>query len=80
MFASAFGTPGKGEGQFEGPTRVAVDEATGEVYVVDSGNERVEVFKPGVGRGYEYVTQFKVHAPGAIAVDNSRSASDPSRG
>ena len=63
-----------------GPTQIAVDEATGELYVVDGGNERVDVFKPGAGGGYEYVTQFKVRSPGAIAVDNSRSAWDPSRG
>jgi hypothetical protein len=80
VFGSAFGAQGGGDGQFEGPSEVAADEATGEVYVVDSGNERVEVFKPGVGGAYEYVSQFKVRSPGAIAVDNSSGASDPSRG
>ena len=54
------------------PSGVAVDEATGEVYVVDAGNERVEVFRPGAD-GYEYFSQFKVRSPGAIAVDNSTS-------
>ncbi len=80
VFGSAFGAPGSGDGQFHAPTGVAVDESTGEVYVVDSGNERVEVFKRGTGGGYEYVSQFKVRSPGAITVDNSTSASDPSRG
>ncbi len=64
VFGFAFGAAGSGDGQFEGPTQVAVDEATGEVYVVDSGGERVEVFKPEAGGGYEYVSQFKVHSPG----------------
>jgi DNA-binding beta-propeller fold protein YncE len=45
-FIKAFGTPGSGNGQFKEPTQVAVDNSTGlpgDVYVLDSGNERVEV-------------------------------------
>ncbi len=80
VFGSTFGSAGSDDGEFQAPTGVAVDEATGEVYVVDSGNERVETFRPNSGEGYEYVSQFKVRSPGAIAVDNSTSASDPSRG
>ncbi len=79
VFAFAFGSEGSGEGQFEQPTGVAVGEASGDLFVVDGANERVEVFKPGAG-GYEYASQFKVRSPGAIAVDNSASASDPARG
>ena len=59
---------------------MAVDEASGEVYVVDSGHERVERFRPGAGGAYEFVGEFKVPSPGAIAVDNSTVGSDPSRG
>ena len=80
VFGSAFGAAGSNDGEFRAPTEVAVDEATGEAYVVDSGDERVEVFKPNAGGEYEYVSQFKVRSPGAIAVDNSTSVSDPSRG
>ena len=80
VFGSAFGSPGPGEGQFVGPTQVAVSEASGEVYVVDEGGERVEAFKPTSAGGYEFVAQFKVHTPGAIAVDNSSAEGDPSRG
>jgi WD40-like Beta Propeller Repeat len=80
VFGSAFGSPGAGEGQFVAPSQVAVDEATGEVFVVDEGGERVEAFKPAAGGGYEFVAQFKVHTPGAIAVDNSTAEGDPSRG
>jgi hypothetical protein len=79
VFDSTFGSAGVGEGEFESPSGVAVDEATGEVYVVDAGNERVDVFKPAQG-SYEYVSEFKVHSPGAIAVDNSTDGADPSRG
>ena len=80
VFGSSFGAHGKGDGQLQAPTELAVDEETDEVYVVDSGNERVDVFKANSGGVYEYASQFKVHSPAAIAVDNASSASDPSRG
>ena len=48
---TAFGGEGSGDGQFKEPVGVAVndsaelgDEQAGDVYVVDSGNRRVEVF------------------------------------
>jgi DNA-binding beta-propeller fold protein YncE len=43
-FGKSFGSPGSGNEQFNEPAGVAVNEATGEVYVVDEGNNRVEVF------------------------------------
>jgi DNA-binding beta-propeller fold protein YncE len=57
VFGFSFGGAGEGDGQFdfEGHTKleesagVAVDEATGDVYVVDRGNDRVEQFKPILG-------------------------------
>jgi hypothetical protein len=80
VFGSSFGGVGVGGGEFEGASGVAVDEATGAVYVVDAGGERVEIFKPGGSGGFEYVSEFGVRSPGAIVVDNSTSGSDPSRG
>ena len=70
-----------------------MNEATGDVYVADRGNERVEVFNE---KG-EYVTQFNGSASptgvfgwvgfgptetaeGAIAVDNSTNPLDESKG
>jgi tripartite motif-containing protein 71 len=41
---ASFGSPGMAGGQFNSPQGVAVDQATGDVYVVDSGNFRVEKF------------------------------------
>lgn len=38
------GLTGNGEGQFSKPTDVAVNEATGQVYVLDQGNGRIERF------------------------------------
>ena len=40
-FQTAFGSEGVGNGQFRDPVGVAVNEATGEVYVVDQGEEIV---------------------------------------
>jgi hypothetical protein len=62
-------TPSKGFGGFEyfvGATSIAVDRnpsnlndwAAGDVYVVDSENKVVDVFKPLAGGGEEYVTQL----------------------
>jgi hypothetical protein len=66
---------------------VAVNNTTGDVYVVDTGNRRVEefAFNPTT-KAYEYVGQFNGAAaptgsferPGAIAVDNSGNPLDPS--
>jgi DNA-binding beta-propeller fold protein YncE len=42
VFSGTFGSEGSGDGQFKEPSGVAVNEATGDVYVVDKGNNRVE--------------------------------------
>jgi len=34
--------PGTGNGQVEDPTTVAVDETTGDLYVADEGNNRIQ--------------------------------------
>jgi hypothetical protein len=51
VFASAFGNEGSGNGEFKGPSGVAVNESEGpqkgDVYVVDTGNDRVEWFDSG---------------------------------
>lgn len=44
--------------QFSYPNEVAVDEATGEVYVADEGNLDIDVFKPLAGGKYEYLRQI----------------------
>ncbi len=103
-FKLSFAGPGAGAGQLSEPAGVAIDEASGDVYVVDRANNRLERFDvdghfiaawgfgvtdgakqyevcettcgagiPGSGKG-----QF--HSPEAVAVDNSTSPSDPSKG
>jgi hypothetical protein len=91
-FGFSFGSAGGGAGELSQPGAVAVNEATGEVYVLDRGNGRVEIFA-ATGA---YVRQFNGSAaptgvfswpaeeeqyrPAEIAVDNSKNPLDPSAG
>ncbi|MHB8531570.1 MAG: NHL repeat-containing protein, partial [Solirubrobacteraceae bacterium] len=43
-FGKSFGSEGSGSGQLKSPQGVAVNEHTGDVYVVDAGNNRVDRF------------------------------------
>ena len=87
-FSFSFGSEGTSDGQLMRPGALAVNEATGDVYVIDRENGRVEIFDAsGV-----YVGQFNgdaapagafswpSFAPGSIAVDNSSNPLDPSKG
>ncbi len=76
--------PARAKGNFRVLLGVAVNEATGDVYVVDRGNNRVEYFSSaGV-----FLGQFNgagaptgvFSDPEAIAVDNSTNPLDPSAG
>jgi hypothetical protein len=77
-----FGSAGAGEGRLSSPQGVAVDGQSGDVYVADEGNNRVEIFNAQGG----YVGQIaggetpagSLQSPDAVAVDNS--ASSPDRG
>src|ERR1700688_695892 len=66
VFAGAF--EGAGASQLMGPSGVAVDEASGDVFVVDRsvGHERVERFAPDGKGGYRLVSAFAVRSPEAI--------------
>jgi hypothetical protein len=44
---STFGSSGSGAGQLSSPTGVAIQATSGNVYVADSGNARVDEFGPG---------------------------------
>ena len=95
----SFGSEGSGNGQFKEPVGVAVndstelgDEPAGDVYVVDSGNRRVEVFSAaGVFQGqfngsgeYEVTVAGKLEkktgaaAPGGAFTDPEQVAVDNS--
>lgn len=88
VFTSSIGGPGSGPGELKEPTGVAVDEVapghTGQVYVADTANDRVEWFTPqgafaGEFDGHE-TPEGSFAAPTAIAVDNSTASADPSKG
>jgi hypothetical protein len=84
VFSSSFGSEGLGPGQFKEPSAVAVNDATGDVYVVDKGNNRVQKFD---STGTTVLAEFNgasaptgvFFEPEAIAVDNSGSGLDPSK-
>ncbi len=66
-------------GQLKEPAGVAVNDLTGDVYVVDKGNKRVQEF---TGEGVflkEFTPPSGFVEPEAIAVDNSGGALDPSK-
>ena len=95
-FSKAFGGEGSGDGQLVHPGALAVNEETGDVYVIDRGNDRVEIFNSSGA----YVGQFNGSASptgpfswpaeertsdgfapeGSIAIDNSKNPLDPSKG
>jgi hypothetical protein len=80
VFSGSFGEEGSGAGQLKEPNDVAVNYATHDVYVADSGNKRVEEFtSAGVYLG-EFAPPGGFESPTAIAVDNSGSPLDPSAG
>ena len=69
----AFGFPGSGDGEFNTPWGITLDE-DGYIYVVDSNNDRVQKFAPD---GQVYVAQFgspgsgrgELNRPSDVAVD-----------
>lgn len=55
-------SPGSGAGEFSHAQRLAVEAATGDVFVVDQDNDRVQVFSPQ-GATATFLTQF---GPGTL--------------
>ena len=66
-------TGGSANGELAGPSGVAIDQSTGDVYVVDKGNNRVERYEASGG----YLSQFNggpghtLSEPSAVAVDQN---------
>jgi DNA-binding beta-propeller fold protein YncE len=83
VFSFEFGGQGSADGEFDHPAGVAVDDATGGVYVADRENGRVEEFAPVAGTegqptGVTYTGSFPPTAfPSQIAVDNCTKDSAP---
>jgi YD repeat-containing protein len=53
-YLSSFGSKGTSSGQFEAPSEIVVNPGTGDLFVVDGGNERVEEFNPAG----KFLTEF----------------------
>jgi hypothetical protein len=70
-------TTGSGDGEVVEPRDDAVRTATSEVFVVDQGNNRVQVFAPDGAGSATYVTQFGtgvLNTPLGIAIDQASGA------
>ena len=87
VFGGSFAGKGTGAGQLSEPAGVAVNEASGDVYVVDRGNNRIEYFtSAGIyvgefnGSGANVAVEGKAaptgrfSEPQGIAVDNDPSS------
>ncbi|HEY2141526.1 MAG TPA: hypothetical protein VGG98_05645 [Solirubrobacteraceae bacterium] len=83
VFSSSFGSPGSGNGQLSAPSALAVNESSGSVYLLDTGNNRVEYFSATGsyegqfdGSGSNVLVEAaaaptgKFSQPTSIAVDN----------
>jgi hypothetical protein len=73
---STFGTAGAGNGELAGPLGVAVNQESGDVYVTDSGNRRVEYFSgagvyAGQFNGAGNLSNPTGFEPASIAIDNA---------
>jgi DNA-binding beta-propeller fold protein YncE len=68
---------GSGDGELAFPRGVAVNQASGDVYVADTSNQRIEEFGPGGafvrvwGAGGSAGAQFQLPSAGGIAIDQA---------
>lgn len=84
QFASSFGSAGSGSSQFSANKGIAVDQSDGSLYVVDSGNFRVQKFNPAgnfvlaFGKGVDQTTTGDVCT--AASGDTCRAGTQGSGG
>jgi hypothetical protein len=67
-------TQGSGDGEISDPQHAAVQSSTGNILLVDRGNNRVQVFAPDGAGSASYLTQFGagvLDGPSGIAIDQS---------
>jgi hypothetical protein len=76
VFSFAFGSAGSGNGQFaeNDPRALAVNEASGDLYVIDQGNGRIQRFGC-TSSACTFVSQFKVAGAESLVVINGKGAS-----
>src|SRR5262245_24693061 len=66
----SFGSTGSGAGQFQAPVGAAVRQSTGDVYVADSGNKRVQKFD-ATGTFIAAFGAGQLSNPTSVGVDSS---------
>jgi tripartite motif-containing protein 71 len=73
VFIATYGSAGITEGKFEGPTGIAVNQASGNVYVGDCNNNRIdELSSTGTPiRSIGTTEPGKLHCPGGVKIDSS---------
>lgn len=73
--SGTFASEGSGDGQLaKFPGRAALEQSTGNLFVVDPANNRVEVFEPNGSGSADYLTQFgaaQLSSPWGIAIDEN---------
>ncbi len=75
-YSSSFGSKGTGNGQFELPSDVEVDSSTGDLWVADHGNHRIQRLS---SKG-EYISQFGSQGSGNGQFEKPRSIAVDSEG
>jgi len=68
-FVKAWGTEGSGNGQFISPSEIATD-SSGNVYVVDLGNQRIEKFTSDGTYQSQWPCGSTLSIPSGITIDN----------
>ena len=53
-FLQQIGTPGNGEGQFNDPFGITINQSDGKIFVCDCGNNRVQIFS----KDFQFKSQF----------------------
>ncbi len=70
-FVASYGSEGAGNGQYNRPTGIAINQATEDVYVGDCYNHRIEELGAAKGEFIRAFTSTSLNCPGAIAIDGS---------
>ncbi|HEV7942467.1 MAG TPA: SMP-30/gluconolactonase/LRE family protein [Solirubrobacteraceae bacterium] len=69
-YLASYGGTGESAGKFEGATGIAVNQATGDMYVGDCGAHSIQELNPK-GEYIRSLTSSHLECPGEIAIDSS---------
>ncbi len=74
VFSSSFGSAGPLAGQLEDPTGLAVNNATHDIYIADTGNHRIDEFDPSKPAPEQFVRAWGWGVGGGIGFQTCTSA------